>query len=629
MQLLIIAETCCDLIEVLTRCPVRTEVVSFVQAIQTDTAPYDAFCVLGNDTVLDARLRNKLEEEADRGKRIFLESVNAFRSIYSMPPQDTTRSRLIYVKPEDGDGIPGLETGDLLDDEAGRTITPWFTVPDTVPLLVYKEQVIAHTHTDMSPEDIRKNGKAALIRIGGNVLMAMFSMHNFVKARFAPRGNWEKLVRYIAMFLTGTEPASLPEPVVRYGTAEDLRDPAAWERARDEALKNGIRWLENFLVDEGRGGLREGLRHSISPEGVQSRLNCVRTDCCGESAGAFAMYGFRTGCARAAASAEKIRRFFHENMTVRRAPFEGMLRWTETGWDVCYPDDAARAVIPELFGALFMDDDRYFDEICRTLDFLLKTTCRDGLAQARTDIWNIGAERLTELQGQEHGLPSAHYNAYYHAALLLAYKKCGKAEYLDTARRGLETLMRLYPETRREQSETEEMCRLILPLSVLYDVTGEEKHKEYLYRVVRDLETHRHPFGGYREWDTGYKASCSRESTGECSLLTENGDPVTDSLYSVNWLPVGFAYAWYATGDPALYGLWKDAVTFFLRTQMFSADPMLHGGWCRAFDMDLREAYGCPHDVGWAAYCCETGWTAAEILMGMMLADILAKHPRR
>ena len=51
--------------------------------------------------------------------------------------------------------------------------------------------------------------------------------------------------------------------------------------------------------------------------------------------------------------------------------------------------------------------------------------------------------------------------------------------------------------------------------------------------------------------------------------------------------------------------------------------PMPDGAWCRAFDMDLKEAYGCPHDVGWAANCCETGWTVAEILMGMMLMDIL------
>ena len=167
------------------------------------------------------------------------------------------------------------------------------------------------------------------------------------------------------------------------------------------------------------------------------------------------------------------------------------------------------------------------------------------------------------------------------------------------------------------------MCRLVLPLSVLYDVTGEEKHREMLYRVARDLERHKHPSGGYYEWDTGYKAACSWESTGECSLLTENGDPVVDLLYSVNWLPLGFAYAYYATKDVWFRGLWRDVVGFCIKSQINSNHSLYDGSWCRAFDLELWEAYGCPHDAGWASYASETGWTVAEILMGMMLPDVL------
>ncbi|MBO6052655.1 MAG: hypothetical protein J6Q17_02865, partial [Clostridia bacterium] len=467
-----------------------------------------------------------------------------------------------------------------------------------------------------------------LFLLGGNVLMAMFVMRDYVKARFAPRGNWEKLVKYIALFLTGTEPSSLPEHSLRFGPAADLGDPAEWERCRKAAIRNGIRWLENFLVDDGEGGVREGLRHHITPDGKQQQLDGVRSDCSGETAGAFAMYARLNGSGRHETIAENIRSFLENNMVIRKEPYRGMVRWSDSAWHVCYHDDAARSVIPSLFGALFMEDERHFDDICERLDFLVKTTCRDGLAEPRVDIWAMDEEKLRERREKEHGLPSAHYNAYYSAALLLAYKKCGKPEYLDTARRGLERLMELYPETRREQSETEEMCRLVLPLAALYDATREEKHREFLYRVTGDLEKLRHPFGGYREWDTGYKASCSRESTGECSLLAENGDPVTDSLYSSNWLPTGFAYAFYATGDEMFRGLWKNIADYYIRTQMLSEDPMLNGAWCRAFDMDLGEAYGCPHDVGWAANCCETGWTVAEILMGLMLPEILAEAPK-
>ena len=157
-----------------------------------------------------------------------------------------------------------------------------------------------------------------------------------------------------------------------------------------------------------------------------------------------------------------------------------------------------------------------------------------------------------------------------------------------------------------------------------YKATGEEAHRAMLYRVTADLARLRHPNGGYRESDTGYKAACARTAAGECSLLTENGDPVADLLYSVNWLPIGFATAWRATGDAYFYGLWRDIAAFCIASQMHADAPAQDGAWCRAFDLELGEACGCPHDAGWGPLCSESGWTDAEILMGLMLPDIFA-----
>lgn len=623
MKLLIISAESCDLSDLLLSCPCDKEIMSFEKAHEVDLDKYDSFCVLGNGgTCLDARLRSKLEDAADKGKKLFLEGICAFRSVYSATPAETTRSRLVYVEPENANGISGLKTGDLLDDESGFTMTPWYSYENMVPLLVYKQQVIAHTHTDLPKSEIMQNSKVGMFLFGDNVLMAMFCMRNFNRARFAPRGNWEKLVRYIARFLTDTEPLTMPEPVVKFKVDADLNDAETWELSRKQAIEKGINWLERFVVDNGKGGIREGLRHNILPDGEQLPINVIRNDCCGEAAGAFAMFGYLTGSKLHTDISDNIRKF-QEHFMIKEGRLRGLVRWTAEAWDVCYPDDAARAVIPALLGALYMDDDRYFDDICACLDFIIQITCKDGLTPMRVEKWTLSEQKLADIQNSEHGILSAHYTAFHLTAMLLAYKKCGKAEYLATTKKGLETLMSLYPDLRREQSETQETCRLILPLAVLYDVTREDKHREYLYRVTEDLEKRRHPFGGYCEWDTGYKAVCSRESTGECSLLAENGDPVTDSLYSMNWLPIGFAYAYYVTKDEMFLNLWKNVITFYIRTQMCASEPMLDGAWCRAFDMDLKEAYGCPHDVGWAANCCETGWTVAEILMGMMLMDIL------
>lgn len=281
-------------------------------------------------------------------------------------------------------------------------------------------------------------------------------------------------------------------------------------------------------------------------------------------------------------------------MFVRDGLFDGMVRWCTSSWNVCYQDDVARALLPGLYDALYMGDRSHLEDICRAMDFLLRTTARDGLRIARTDNHDLTEAEMGKLRQQEHGLASAHYNAYYHAALLLTGRASGESRYIEAAQRGLERIMELYPETVREQSETEEMCRMILPLAILYQSTREEKHRQMLYRVSQDLQKVRHPFGGYREWDTGYKAACSRESREECSVLTENGDPVADMLYSSNWLPMGYAFAYEATGDPWFYELWKDSAVFCLKTQMFSDRAHLDGAWCRAFDMDLKEAYAAP-----------------------------------
>ena len=623
MKLLLLTETLCDLTDVLRSCQADVDIMTVGEAARRDLSSYDAYCVLGFGKRMDARVHHQLEQAAEAGKHVFIEATGSFHGIYSGEPVDTTRSRLIYVDPKDGTGIPGLETGDLLDDQSNRMMRPWNQVAGYKPLLVYKTHIIAHTHLNATAEEILADSARGLWMIGDSIMMTSFHLHNFSRARFSPRHAWEKLIRHIARWLTGSEPASMPAPIVQYGTKEDITNPETFEKCRTEAIQRGIGWLKNFLVDQGRGGVREGMRHNIDPEGNQARLDTVRNDCSGETAGAFKLYAHIYGDAETRRIAENIDSYTYGPMVVKGGLFDGHMRWSDDAWQVCYQDDVARCIFGGLYDCVFLGHDAVYPEISRVLDFLIRTTARDGCRVARTEMYNMNADSFVQLTSAEHGCRSAHYNAYYLGTLLLAYKYGKNPAYLEVGRRGLESLMAIYPETQREQSETEEMCRLVLPLAILYDVTRDETHREMLYRVVSDLEKHKHPTGGYCEWDTGYKASCSRESQGECSLLTENGDPVADMLYSTNWLPMGFAYAYYATGDEWFKKLWKDVIGFCLKSQVISDQPLLNGAWCRAFDMDLGEAYGCPHDVGWAAYVNETGWTVAEILMGMMFMDIL------
>lgn len=626
MKLLIVSDKQNDFTDVLAGCGVKVLRITFAEAVYADLTAFDSFCILPDKcgTVLEPRFHERLEEENHRGKRVFLQGVKAYRDIVCREPAGTTRSRLIYIEPKEGEGIPGLKSGDLLDDEANFMSEPRYYLPDMVPLLVYKERIIAHVHTDMSREEILENSHVGMWRCQDHVLQTAFLLHNFNKARFAPRRVWQMLVSYIAWWLTGKNPAFFPSGIVQYGTKKDIALPEVFEECRLEGIERGIKWMNGFLIDNGRGGIMEGTRHDIDPDGDQVILRGVRTDCVGECAGAYKMYAYLYGKKEYARIGKNMDDLVYGPMVVRGGRYAGMMRWCDEGWGVCYQDDVARAVLPGLYDYLFMGNDSHISDIFHVLDFLMKTTAEDGLRVARTDRYTLTEQAFTELAEEKHGLASAHYNSYYLAALLLASKAAGEKRYLAAARRGLETIMQLYPDTVREQSETEEMCRLILPLSLLYQATGRKEHRDMLYRVAKDLQKLRHPFGGYLEWDSGYQAACSRESTEECSVLTQNGDPVADLLYSCNWLPIGFAFAYDATGDEWFRTLWHDSVAFCLRTQMISEDPLTDGAWCRAFDMDMEEAYAAPHDVGWACYGSESGWTNAEILMGMMMPELLA-----
>ncbi len=72
---------------------------------------------------------------------------------------------MIYLEPSE-EKIPGFCTGDLLDDEANRMCVPEFHVEEIEPVFIYQEHIIAHTHTRMSEEEILKNGKPGVWKVG-------------------------------------------------------------------------------------------------------------------------------------------------------------------------------------------------------------------------------------------------------------------------------------------------------------------------------------------------------------------------------------------------------------------------------------------------------------------------------
>lgn len=569
---------------------------------------YDAYALLGGATgdafCMPIDLRLHIEAERKAGKRVFAEFCSAIGWAQPAASRGTVSDRLVYV----GEEIETLTAGDLLDDRANTRMIYAQMEEQSRPILLCGGHIIEHDHTNAIP-DVPKTDWVLWLN-DDHTLVSNIRLCNFHTARFAPAKRWEAVAAYIVSFLVGKKVEVALDPVV---TMDNPPIPAM------DTFARGMHWFDamNLFIKEGADGVYEGLAHNIFPDGNQQKAIEIRADCAGEVGAACMLDWLLNKNEQSFARFKNIQKFCFEKMVETDGLYKGMLRWTTNAYGVCYGDDVARAILGTLLYMQLTDDRTYLDTVCDILDFLVKTTGTDGLRVSRTDVQTLPQARIDELHSTPSNFPCAHHNGYYMAVLALAYGLTGKQVYLDTAIKGVDTLMAAFPDTKREHSETQELCRLILPLACVYEATGEEKHKQYLYTVLESLETHKHPRGGYMEYDTGYKANRSRTANTESSLLANNGDPVADLLYSVNWLPLAFAYAHKVTKDARFRTLWQEIVAFMTNVQMKSENPLLDGAWCRGIDLDRREGYGMPHDVGWGPCAVESGWTVAEILMGI------------
>ncbi len=626
-KILILAETKNDLVStLLCSCP-DAKWIPLSDAKSVLLSDFDSFCILCGDRekpyTLPAQLRNQMETMREEKKRVFCEFINSIGQAYGEQPVKTTHHRMIYS--DRYEKVDGLQAGDLFDGHHNEVISYYFIPQNALPILTYHDYILGHDRYDMDDERFI-NGRFALWKMDENTLISSFRLSNFKKARLAPKDSWERIIAYIVSFLSGESVScKFPEDVCLHRRGKAVKTANDVE----EVVQRGLSWFHNanILLNNGEDGVLEGFSHHVSArDGKQLLAEPIRNDCTGEVGGAFLLDYLTNQNEESLKIYESTASFCFNRMQIKSGPHRGMLRWTEVAWQTCYQDDVARTILPTLLCQNFGAGSKYFENAVEALQYLVNTTGEDGLRVARTDCSTLTEDLLSKLKTSGTGTPSAHYNAWYHAALLLAARAGAPAHFATLAETGLSSLMALYPETKRETSETEELCRLILPLALLFEHTGKAEHYQWLLRVTNDLERLRHPSGGYAEWDTGYQAACARNDMGECALLAHNGDPVADLLYSNNWLPLGYAYAYMVTGELQFHQKWENICTFLSHCQIHSKDRRLHGAWTRAMDMNRMEAYGVPHDVGWAPCCIESGWTVAEILIGMQFMKIAEKE---
>ena len=103
MKTLIVSDSKCDFVDVLESCGAETECIEFQKVLTVNLEDYDSFCILPEESgaYLEARFREKLEKEAGKGKKIFLQAIRGFQDILCGEPTDSTKSRMIYLEPSE------------------------------------------------------------------------------------------------------------------------------------------------------------------------------------------------------------------------------------------------------------------------------------------------------------------------------------------------------------------------------------------------------------------------------------------------------------------------------------------------------------------------------------------------
>jgi len=617
MRLAIISPDFSDLSALLLR-SCDADFLTPAVASKTDLSAYDAIAVLGGTDALPfvppIDLRLKLEAYHLSNRPVFYEYCNSFRDVYTSEPRPDVADRLVWIGSPDS----SLSCGDLLDDHANSISAPYSARSGFVPLLYNGGHVMKHEHLD-EYDTAPSADKWVLWQYDSETLVCSIRLCNFLKARFAPLERWQAVIGVIFRHLGLSAPlASDYYPLI------SLRST---DLSPEDVFNAGLAWFDGaeLYLDNGKSGVREGLSHNIHPDGIQERAEAIRNDCSGEVGGANFFDWLLHGTSSSLVRFENLNRFCFDKMQIKDGLYRGMMRWTTTAWVACYQDDVARTILGALLAMKFTESRDRLSDVEMALDFLIRTTGTDGLRVSRTDLPTLTEDRIRELAENPSHFACAHHNAYYHAVLLLAYQLDRNELYLQTAVRGLSSLMAVFPNTIREHSETQELCRLVLPLAILYETTKNPEHLQWLERITARLDELRHSSDGYVEYDTGYKANRSRTSGTESSLLADNGDEVADLLYSTNWLSLGFAYAWYVTGNEQYHARWQNLARFFARSQAVSSDKAVNGSWSRGIDLKRMEIYGVPHDIGWGPACVESGWTVAEILMGLGLGLCLER----
>lgn len=570
-----------------------------------------------------------VEQALDKGLRLFVEYPAAFPGIELGAPRPTEWERVVVSGDMFGQTLP-----------AGRILALhdcWFlpTVADE-PQMVVARVAGFHQVAYGLPDE----GYPILFAAGDDTLIATSKLSQFRTARYGPTGDWQVLWTTLLRWLARDD--GLPQltwaPTVGVQAGPEVELAEGVEGA---AVDRSVRWFRRHIlysISEKKGAI-EGYESGIDYEGYQRPRIWPRADCIGETAMVFATDWARTGNPASRRIACQLldyvwsADFYHDDPA---SPMYGLLDWSE-GNPVFYGDDNARVILPTLAARRLLGESRWDEPVLRCILANYRTAGVYGFRQNRLEAPQFaGAAQGKETTGfavsavaapadawkafheQETVIYAPHYQCYIWACYLWGYGLTGYTPLLEAARTAIRMTMEAYPTGWRwTNGLSQEMARITLPLAFLCQVDDGPAPRQWLATILDDLLGQQVACGAIRELlgdlQMGkYPPPRSNEDYGttEASLIQANGDPICDLVYAANFALLGLHEAARVSDEARVQSAEDGLAQFLVRIQGRSDDhPYLNGAWMRSFDYELWEYWGSSADLGWGAWCVESGWT--------------------
>ncbi len=445
-----------------------------------------------------------------------------------------------------------------------------------------------------------------------------------------------------------------PSMTAKYNQPSNGPEPASANSDLTKAWPFGHRVgdMPDLTSSVGNGslGVLEGFDAKVFADGTQPVRWWRRGDCNGEIAGSIALSGYAMHKRNYKKTAENIADWLYFKSMISLGDRDnpghqayGLFGWSDVPqylgkgtincYDVYYGDDQARNMLGMILAGTVLNTDRYDQRLMKGLLANLRLTGPSGFQPDRIDQLNLEHNGWNYYFNLNTVSYSGNFQSYMWACYLWIYQQTGFDLFLKRAKAGIYAMMASYPRQWGITGIQTDRARMLLPLAWLIRIEDTPKHRSWLRMIVTDLDQDERT-GAISEriepettkYGTGhYKSPGSNENYGttESSIIQRDGDFCSDLLYTVNFAFVGLHEAAAATGDKFYSDAEEKLAEFLCRTQIRSkTHPELDGGWFRAFDYTRWEYWASNADMGWGAWCIESGWSQSWITIVLALRQL-------